>query len=61
MTLEQVEANQTTMRTDITTIQEKMDQLLEMMLAMAQIERVAEAEIGMRRNDSHIGTPGLVN
>lgn len=61
MTLEQVEANQATMRTDITAIQEKMDQLLETMLAIAQRERVAEAEIGMRKNDNHIGTSGLVN
>ena len=61
MTLEQVEANQATMRTNITAIQEKMDQILETMLAIAQRERVAEAEIGTRKNDSHIGTSGLVN
>lgn len=61
MTLEQVDANQDTMRKDITAIQEKMDQLLETMLAIAQRERVVEAETGMRKNDSHIGTSGLVN
>ncbi|XP_050918902.1 uncharacterized protein LOC127136386 [Lathyrus oleraceus] len=31
------------------------------MLEIAQRERVAEAEAGMRKNDSHIGTSGLVN
>lgn len=61
MMLEQVEANQTTMRTNITFIQEKMDQLLETMLEISQRERVAEAETGMKKNDSHIGTSGLVN
>lgn len=61
MTLEQVEANQATMRTNITTIQEKMDQLLDTMLTITQRERVVEAEAGMRKNDSHIGTSGLVN
>lgn len=59
--LEQVEANQATMRTDISAIQEKMDQLLETMLAISQRERVAEAEVGMSKNDSHISTSGLVN
>lgn len=49
------------MRTNITIIQEKMVQLIEMMLAISQRERVAEAETGMRKNDSHIGTLGLVN
>ncbi|XP_050890447.1 uncharacterized protein LOC127095858 [Lathyrus oleraceus] len=52
MTLEQVEANQATMRSDIITIQEKMDQLLETMLAIAQRERVADAEDEARRNDN---------
>ncbi|XP_050889483.1 uncharacterized protein LOC127094733 [Lathyrus oleraceus] len=52
MTLEQVEANQATMRSDINTIQEKMDQLLETMLAIAQRERVADAEDEARRNDN---------
>ncbi|XP_050895879.1 uncharacterized protein LOC127102567 [Lathyrus oleraceus] len=52
MTLEQVEANQATMRSDINTIQEKMDQLLETMLAIAQRERVADAENEARRNDN---------
>lgn len=61
MTLEQVKANQATMRTYITTIHEKMDQLLETMLAISQRERVVEAETGMRKNDSHIGTSVLVN
>lgn len=49
------------MRTYIIVIQEKIDQLLETILAIVQRERVAEAEIGTRKNDSHIGTPGLVN
>ncbi|XP_050878830.1 uncharacterized protein LOC127082642 [Lathyrus oleraceus] len=56
MTLEQVEANQVTMRTDINTIQEKMDQLLETMLAISQRERVVDEEARAKRNDS---TPGL--
>lgn len=59
--MEKVKANQATMRTYITVIQEKMDQLLEIMLAIAQRERVADAEIGTRKNDSHIGTSGVVH
>jgi hypothetical protein len=55
MTLEQVEANQVTMRTYINTIQEKMDQLLETMLAITQRERSEEEEARAKRND---GTPG---
>lgn len=61
MMLEQVEANHATMRTNITDIQEKMDQLLETLLEIAQRERVVEAETGMRKNDSHNSTSGLVN
>lgn len=61
MTLEQVEANQATMRKNITAIKEKMDQLLETMLAIAQRDRVVDAEIGTRKNDNHIGTSGLVH
>lgn len=38
-----------------------MDQLLEIMLTIAQRETVVEAEDGMRKNDSHISTSGLVN
>lgn len=37
------------MRTNINTIQEKMDQLLETMLEIAQRERVAEMEVGAKR------------
>jgi uncharacterized coiled-coil protein SlyX len=35
MTLEQLEANQVSMRTDIDSMQEKMDHLLETMLLLA--------------------------
>lgn len=56
MTLEQVKANQVTMRIDINTIQEKMDQLLETMLTIAQRERIEEEEARAKRNDS---MPGL--
>ena len=61
MTLEQVEVNQATMRITITTIQEKMDQFLETMVAITQRDRVVEAEARTRKNDSHISTSGLVN
>lgn len=61
MTLEQVEVNQATMRTCITAIQEKMDQLLKTMLEIARRERFVEAKIITRKNNSHIGTSGLVH
>jgi hypothetical protein len=48
MTLEQVEANQVTMRTNINTIQEKMDQLLETMLEIAQRERRWRKKLGQK-------------
>ncbi|XP_050895907.1 uncharacterized protein LOC127102596 [Lathyrus oleraceus] len=56
MTLEEVKPNQVTMRTYINMIQEKMDQLLETMLAIAQRERDMDEEDRAKRNDS---TPGL--
>ena len=42
MTLEQLEANQVSMRTDIDSMQAKMDRLLETMLLLAQKEKDAE-------------------
>lgn len=49
------------MRTDINTIQENMDQLIEAMLAIAQRERATEMDAGAKRIASQVGTLGLVN
>lgn len=38
-----------------------MDQLIEAMLTITQRERVAEGKAMMKKNDSHIGTSGLIN
>lgn len=54
MTLEQVRAG-------ITSIQEKMDQLLKTMMVIDQRERVAKIEVGAKRIASQVGTLGLVN
>lgn len=61
ITLEQVKVNQVIMRTNINTIQEKMDQLLETMLVISQRERATEMEAGAKRIASHADTSGLVN
>lgn len=49
------------MRINITTIQEKMDQLLETMMAITQKERAAEMEVGAKKIASQVGTSGLFN
>lgn len=63
MTLEKVKANQVIIRTKINTIQEKMDQLLETMLEIAQRERerAAEMKACAKRIASQAATSGLVN
>lgn len=49
------------MRTNIDPIWEKMDQLLETMMEIAQRERTVEMEVRARRIASQVGTSGLVN
>ena len=49
MILEQVEANQIIMRTNINTIQERMNHLLKTMLAIAQREKAVEMEACTKR------------
>ncbi|XP_050889649.1 uncharacterized protein LOC127094936 [Lathyrus oleraceus] len=59
MTLEQLEANQVSMRTDIDSMQEKMDRLLETMLLLAQKEKDAETNAEARKVAAQFGSPSL--
>ena len=59
MTLEQVEANQVIMRVDIYSMQEKMDRLLETMLALAQKEKDSETNAKAIRIDAQFGSSSL--
>ncbi|XP_050918555.1 uncharacterized protein LOC127135984 [Lathyrus oleraceus] len=59
MTLEQLEANQVSMRTDIDSMQEKMDRLLETMLLLAQKEKDTETSDEARKVAAQFGSPSL--
>ncbi|XP_050896124.1 uncharacterized protein LOC127102839 [Lathyrus oleraceus] len=59
MTLEQLEANQVSMRTDIDSMQAKMDRLLETMLLLAQKEKDAETNAEARKVAAEFGSPSL--
>ena len=59
MTLEQLEANQVSMRTDIDSMQAKMDRLLETMLLLAQKEKDVETNAEARRVAAQFGSPSL--
>ncbi|KAI5419781.1 hypothetical protein KIW84_043805 [Lathyrus oleraceus] len=59
MTLEQLEANQDSMRTDIDSMQAKMDRLLETMLLLAQKEKDAETNAETRKVAAQFGSPSL--
>ncbi|XP_050915019.1 uncharacterized protein LOC127129970 [Lathyrus oleraceus] len=59
MTLEQLEANQVSVRTNIDFMQEKMDRLLETMLLLAQEEKDVETNIEARRVTAQFGSPSL--
>lgn len=61
MALEQVEANQIIMRTNINTILERIDPLLKTMLTIAQREKAVEMEACTKRIASQTCTSGLVN
>lgn len=59
MTLEQVEANQTSMRNDIDSMQEKMNRLLKAMLSMDRKESNLEINIDAWNIVAHIGSSSL--
>ncbi|XP_050889533.1 uncharacterized protein LOC127094799 [Lathyrus oleraceus] len=59
MTLEQLEANQVSMRTDIDSMQAKMDRLLETMLLLAQKEKDIETNAEARKVAAQFGSPSL--
>jgi hypothetical protein len=59
MTLEQLEANQVSMRTDIDSMQAKMDRLLETMLLLAQKEKDAETSAKARKVAAQFRSPSL--
>ncbi|XP_050897702.1 uncharacterized protein LOC127104563 [Lathyrus oleraceus] len=59
MSLEQLEANQVSMRTDIDSMQAKMDHLLETMLLLAQKEKDAETSAEARKVVAQFGSPPL--
>lgn len=61
MTLEQVKANQVTMRSDIDSIQSKMDRFLETILLQAQKEKDVEIEAEARRIAAEFGTLSTYN
>ncbi|XP_050902180.1 uncharacterized protein LOC127112030 [Lathyrus oleraceus] len=59
MTLEQLEANQVSMRTNIDSMQAKMDHLLETMLLLAQKEKDVETNAEARKVAAQFGSPSL--
>lgn len=64
--MEQVEANQITMMTNIDSMQEKMDRLLETLLSMARREGNLEITVDARNIVAQIGLssleiPGVIN
>lgn len=59
MMLEQVEANQATMRTNIEFVQENMDCFLETMLSMELKERNAKIDVEAQRIANQIGSSSL--